>query len=113
MQTSVQMLMKKARVLLVPSLWYEGLPMVVPEAFGASLPIVASRIGSLETLIMDQHNGLLVEPGCASALRAAVRRIAADRHFENCFVTVPGQPTKPFIVPRPTCALWYRFTIRQ
>ncbi len=50
-EDSVRMLMRNARVLLVPSLWYEGLPMVVPEAFGAGLPIVASRIGSLETLI--------------------------------------------------------------
>ncbi|MGD0294686.1 MAG: glycosyltransferase [Terracidiphilus sp.] len=79
---SVRMLMRKARVLLMPSLWYEGLPMVVPEAFGAGLPIIASRIGALETLIKDQHNGLLVEPGCTSALRMAVRRIASDRHFE-------------------------------
>lgn len=80
---SVRMLMRKARVLLIPSLCYEGLPMVVPEAFGAGLPIVASRIGSLETLIMDQHNGLLVEPGRPAALRTAVRRIAADRHVET------------------------------
>jgi glycosyltransferase involved in cell wall biosynthesis len=79
----VRLLMQRARVLLIPSLWYEGLPMVVPEAFGTGLPIVASRIGALQTLIEDEGNGLLVEPGNAAALAEAVRRITAEASFEN------------------------------
>jgi glycosyltransferase involved in cell wall biosynthesis len=79
----VRRLMLEARVLLLPSLWYEGLPMVVPEAFGAGLPIVASRIGALETLIEDGANGLLAEPGNPAALAAAVRRVAAGGDFEQ------------------------------
>jgi len=79
----VRRLMRQARVLLIPSLWYEGLPMVVPEAFGTGLPIVASRIGSLQTLIREGGNGLLVEPGNAVALAGAVRRLASDAGFER------------------------------
>jgi glycosyltransferase involved in cell wall biosynthesis len=79
----VRRLMLEARVLLLPSLWYEGLPMVVPEAFGAGLPIVASRIGALETLIDDGGNGLLAEPGNPASLAAAVRRVAAGGDFEQ------------------------------
>ncbi len=79
----VRRLMQKARVLLIPSLCYEGLPMVIPEAFGTGLPIIASRIGSLQTLIEDGSNGLLVEPGNPTALAQAVRRIAADSGFES------------------------------
>src|SRR5580658_788998 len=78
----VRRLMREARVLLIPSLWYEALPMVVPEAFGAGLPIVASRIGSLQTLIEDGGNGLLVEPGNPAALAQAVRRVTSDDQFE-------------------------------
>jgi glycosyltransferase involved in cell wall biosynthesis len=74
--------MLKARVLLVPSHCFEGLPLVVPEAFGAGLPIIASRLGSLETLIDEGNNGLLVEPGNPAALAHAVGRLAADAHFE-------------------------------
>ena len=79
----VRRLMQQARVLLIPSLWYEGLPMVVPEAFGTGLPIVASRIGALQTLIEDEGNGLLVEPGNAAVLAEAVRRITAEASFEH------------------------------
>jgi glycosyltransferase involved in cell wall biosynthesis len=79
---SVQRLMRGARLLVMPSLWYEGLPMVMPEAFSAGLPIAASRIGALETLIEENGNGLLFTPGDAEALASVVRRFAADRERE-------------------------------
>ncbi|HTW62009.1 MAG TPA: glycosyltransferase [Terracidiphilus sp.] len=84
---AVQQLMRQARLLLIPSLWYEGLPMVVPEAFSAGLPIAASRIGSLETLIEEKAdgevgNGLLFEPGSPDALAEGVRRFAANCDHE-------------------------------
>lgn len=78
----VRRLMLEARALIIPSLWYEGLPMVVPEAFGAGLPIIASRLGALETLVEDGGNGLLVEAGNPAAIARAVRRIAVDSEFE-------------------------------
>ncbi len=79
----VRQLMRDARVLVIPSLWYEGLPMVVPEAFGAGLPIVASRIGALETLIEEDGNGLLAELGDPASIAQAVRRITAGGDFEQ------------------------------
>lgn len=78
----VRRLMLEARALIIPSLCFEGLPMVVPEAFGAGLPIIASRHGALETLVEDSVNGLLAEPGNPTAIARAVHRIAADREFE-------------------------------
>ena len=74
----VTTLMQQAAVLLVPSLWYEGLPMVLIEALATGLPVIASRIGSLATLIEQERTGLLFEPGSAAALVAASRRLAAN-----------------------------------
>jgi glycosyltransferase involved in cell wall biosynthesis len=82
-QVEVRRLMQQARVLLIPSLWYEGLPMVVPEAFGTGLPIIASRIGSLQTLVEEGGNGLLAEPGNSAALAKAVRRLITDARLES------------------------------
>jgi len=56
-------LMKRSRFLLVPSISYEGFPRVVAEAFASGLPVLASRIGSLEELIKDNYNGYLFRPG--------------------------------------------------
>ncbi|HEY2736747.1 MAG TPA: glycosyltransferase family 4 protein [Polyangiales bacterium] len=60
---------KRARVLVVPSLWYEGMPMVILEAFACGVPVVASRLGSMAEMIRHAENGLLFEPGDPSDLR--------------------------------------------
>ena len=87
--------MRSALALLVPSIWYEGFPMVVLEAYAAGTPVIAARIGSLEELIEDGETGLLVTPGdpvdLARAIRWAVDHpgemagmgAAARRRYEN------------------------------
>jgi glycosyltransferase involved in cell wall biosynthesis len=67
--------LRSAEALLVPSVCFEGLPVVILEAFASGTPVIASRIGSLAELIDDGVNGLLVEPGNARALRDAIMRI--------------------------------------
>jgi glycosyltransferase involved in cell wall biosynthesis len=80
---SISALMKRARVLLLPSMWYEGLPMVIPEAYSSGLPVVASDLGALSSLIIDGHTGFLVKPGDAWSLANAVHRLAARPELET------------------------------
>lgn len=54
----VIVLMFQARLLIIPSEWYEGLPMTLVEAFACGLPVLASRLGSLEELIQNGETGL-------------------------------------------------------
>ena len=63
-------LMKGARMLVVPSVWYEGFPMTIVEAFASGCPVIASRIGSLIELIQHETTGLHVRPGDAADLAA-------------------------------------------
>ncbi len=62
-KTQVLALMKNAQILLFPSLWYEGFPMVIAEAFAVGLPVVASELGSMSSLITPGHTGLHFHPG--------------------------------------------------
>ncbi len=39
--------MQRAAMLVVPSEWYEGLPITLLEAFATGLPTIVSRIGGL------------------------------------------------------------------
>lgn len=55
-------LLKDAAFLIVPSLWYEGFPLVVIEGFATGLPIVASDLGGLPSIITDR-TGRLFRPG--------------------------------------------------
>jgi glycosyltransferase involved in cell wall biosynthesis len=61
-----------AAALVVPSLWFEGFPMVVLEAYASGTPVIASRIGSLTEIVEDGKTGLLVRPGNAGALATAL-----------------------------------------
>jgi glycosyltransferase involved in cell wall biosynthesis len=56
----------------------EGLPLVVPEAMAAGLPIVTTDVGGLPGVVADQRTGLVV-PVDEAALAAALAALAADR----------------------------------
>ncbi len=65
-------------VLVVPSLWYETFSLVVQEAFGAGVPVIASKLGRLAEFVDHDLTGLLFEAGSAPALAAAMRRLLAE-----------------------------------
>jgi glycosyltransferase involved in cell wall biosynthesis len=56
----------------------EGFGLVYLEAGAAGTPVVGSRIGGVPYAIRDNETGLLVEPGSAESLAAALRRILDD-----------------------------------
>jgi glycosyltransferase involved in cell wall biosynthesis len=56
----------------------EGLPLVVPEAMAAALPIVTTGVGGLPDVVDDRVTGRIV-PVEEPALAAALAELAADR----------------------------------
>lgn len=66
---------RNARLLAVPSVWFEGCPLVVSEAMSHGLPVVASRIGGLPELVDDNVTGLLFSPGNVDELTSQLRRL--------------------------------------
>jgi glycosyltransferase involved in cell wall biosynthesis len=73
-------LMKGASVLIVPSLWYEGLPTTVIEAYATGLPVIASDLGSLRSLIGEGVTGYRFPAGDSRALAGCVERMLAPDH---------------------------------
>jgi glycosyltransferase involved in cell wall biosynthesis len=69
-------LLAAAAVFVLPSRW-EGQPLVVQEALRAGAAIVATRVGGIPDLAGD-NAALLVAPGDAPALAAAVRSVLTD-----------------------------------
>ena len=61
------------RLLVLPSVCFEGFPMVILEAFALGVPVAASRLGSMPCLVQDGRNGVLFEPGNAEDLLRQVR----------------------------------------
>jgi glycosyltransferase involved in cell wall biosynthesis len=71
--SAVQAGLGRALALVLPSIWFEGFPLVIAEAYAAGTPIIASRIGSLAELIEDGVTGLLVQPNEPRDLAGRIR----------------------------------------
>jgi len=56
-------------------------PLKIYEYMAAGRPVVASRIGQLETVIEDGVNGLLCAPGDAAALCVPIERLRQSREL--------------------------------
>lgn len=58
---------------------HEGFGLVYLEAMHAGIPVLAGDRGGQTDFLRGEHNALLVPPGDAGAISAAVRRLASDR----------------------------------
>jgi len=65
-------LMKQASFLVLPSKVYENFPMTIAEAFATGLPVVASNLGAMATLIDNERTGLHFQPGDPEDLAAKI-----------------------------------------
>jgi glycosyltransferase involved in cell wall biosynthesis len=74
-------LLAAAAVFVLPSRW-EGQPLIVQEALRAGAPIVATRVGGIPDLVGDDA-AVLVAPGDAPGLAAAVRAVVTDASLAN------------------------------
>ena len=73
--------LKTCKALIFPSIWYEGMPLTILEAFSAGTPIIASDIDNIRELITNNYNGLHFHYGNASDLAEKIQ------YFEDKFNT--------------------------
>lgn len=75
--TNIASELAKIDALVLPSLFGEGLPMVVLEAMAAGVPVIASDVEGVPEAIIDREDGLLVQPGDAASLAAAINELTS------------------------------------
>lgn len=68
---------RKMDLFVLPSLFGEGLPMVVLEAMACGVPPVGTTVEGVPEAIRDKHNGLLAKPNDPADL-ARVIKLAID-----------------------------------
>lgn len=68
----------RATVTVAPSTYPEPFGLVAAEAMWAGSPVIASAVGGLADVLDHGQAGVLVAPGDAGALRAAVVEVLAD-----------------------------------
>ncbi len=60
--------MSECTALIFPSIWFEGCPLTILEAFSSGTAVIASNLGAMASLIVHGYNGLHFEPLNAAAL---------------------------------------------
>jgi glycosyltransferase involved in cell wall biosynthesis len=64
---------------VLPSLYGEGLPMVVLEAMSAGLPVIGTKVEGVPEVIRDGIDGALAQPGSAEQLTACIQSVVSGQ----------------------------------
>jgi len=63
----------KAKAVIIPSVWYENMPLSLLEALSLGKLVIASNIGGIPEIIKNGENGLLFKPGDTNDLIAKIK----------------------------------------
>ena len=74
-QRDVDTQLARMDLFVLPSLFGEGLPMVILEAMAAGVPVVATRVEGIPEAIREDRDGLIAEPGDPGSLANAIAKV--------------------------------------
>ena len=77
-QKDVNAQLQQMDLFVLPSLFGEGLPMVVLEAMAQAVPVVASKVEGIPEAVRDNIDGLIFEPGNAADLAEKIASLVGD-----------------------------------
>ncbi len=75
----VPAVMRTFDAMVLPSLFGEGMPMVVLEALACGVPVIATRVEGTPEVIRHGQEGLLARPQDAESLSQAIQVFISDR----------------------------------
>jgi glycosyltransferase involved in cell wall biosynthesis len=76
----VGLYLERAKAFCLPSR-AEGFGIAILEAGAFCLPVVASRVGGIPEIVVDEQTGLLAEPEDVPAVAAALSRVLSDNQL--------------------------------
>jgi glycosyltransferase involved in cell wall biosynthesis len=94
-QDTLRRLYAECDLLVLPS-FAEGIPVVLMEAMAMQIPCVATWITGIPEIIVHETDGLLVPPGDAEALAAAIARLMDDPGLRRSL----GERARPKILSK-------------
>lgn len=74
-KSDVYKYLNEADIFILPSKW-EGMPITLIEAMGTGLPIIASNVGGIQDMIIDNISGIICSPEIDSIITAIDRLIS-------------------------------------
>ncbi|MEM1801777.1 MAG: glycosyltransferase family 4 protein [Sulfolobales archaeon] len=72
---------RKAKVVVIPSLFNESFCIVALEAMASGRAVIASRVGGIKEVIKHGESGILVNPGSSEELANAIKVVLDDKNL--------------------------------
>lgn len=94
-------LVSRARVSVVPSLWYEPYGFVAVESMSAGTPVIVSDRGGLPELVEDDVSGRIFRAGDANHLKEVLRPFMENENYAQSLGEVAVQRAKQIASPAP------------
>lgn len=67
-------ILKGVQIFTLPS-YNEGLPVAILEAMSYGLPIISTSVGSIEDAVINEYNGIIIEPGNIVHLKKSIKEL--------------------------------------
>ena len=82
-------LIANAKVMILPSVWYENCPLNILETHAFGVPVITMNSGGMAELVEDGKTGLLIKESTAEATAEAINKCFEDEEFysslkQNC-----------------------------
>ena len=82
-------LIANAKVMILPSVWYENCPLNILETHAFGVPVITMNSGGMAELVEDGKTGLLINEPTPEATAEAIKKCFEDEKFysillENC-----------------------------
>ena len=71
-------LIDRCTAVACPAIWYENMPNTLIEAYAHGKPVIASRIGCFQDVIIDEKTGFLFKPKDSKELADRMRKYITD-----------------------------------
>lgn len=75
--------LKKSDILVLPSVCMENSPLVILEAMALGIPVIASKIGGIPDLVIDNKTGYLFKPRDVQDLAAKILKLAKNPNLSE------------------------------
>lgn len=69
---------RQARCMVLPSIWYENMPLVILEAYSHARPVIATNLGGMPEIVINKKTGILFEVGSVTELTEAINFYNSD-----------------------------------
>jgi len=96
--------LKESNILVIPSRM-ESIPQVIKEAFYLKIPIIATNVGGIPELIINEETGMLVPPNDLEKLKETINELLSNKELaeklaNNGFDFVMNNLTWEVLLPK-------------